>query len=109
MSANASCVERGGYSADNQFCGEIETLIILNKSNIIKHLFCHKRKNSYICRKYKNMAISIKTIPVLTGETASRFVLEAEVNSANSRPSLSETMEKAISNMLETSRKFKFQ
>lgn len=55
------------------------------------------------------MAISIKTIPVLTGETASRFVLEAEANSANSRPSLSETMEKAISNMLETSRKFKFQ
>lgn len=45
----------------------------------------------------------------MTGETAERFVLEAEVNSANSRPSLSETMEKAISNMLETSRKFKFQ
>lgn len=55
------------------------------------------------------MAISIKTIPVLTGETAERFVLEADVNSANNCPSLSETMEKAISNMLETSRKFKFQ
>ena len=31
------------------------------------------------------MAISIKTIPVLLGETADRFVREAERNSANSR------------------------
>lgn len=60
-------------------------------------------------QKIKNMAISIKTIPVLTGETAERFVLEVDVNSANNCPSLSETIEKAISNMLETSRKFKFQ
>lgn len=46
---------------------------------------------------------------MLTGETAERFVHEADVNSANRRPSLSEKMEKAISNMLESSRNFKFQ
>ena len=55
------------------------------------------------------MAISIKTIPVLLGETADRFVREAERNSANSRPVLSEAMESAISEMLEASRNFKFQ
>ena len=55
------------------------------------------------------MAISIKTIPVLLGETADRFVREAERNFANSRPVLSEAMESAISDMLEASRNFKFQ
>lgn len=55
------------------------------------------------------MAISIKTIPVLLGETADRFVREADRNSANSRPVLSEAMESAISDMLEASRNFKFQ
>ena len=55
------------------------------------------------------MAISIKTIPVLLGETADRFVREAERNSANSRPALLEAMESAISDMLEASRNFKFQ
>lgn len=54
------------------------------------------------------MAISIKTIPVLMGETAERFVHEADVNSANSRPILSESMERAISDMLEASRNFSF-
>ena len=54
------------------------------------------------------MAISIKTIPVLMGETADRFVQEADVNSANSRPILSESMERAISDMLEASRNFRF-
>ena len=55
------------------------------------------------------MAISIKTITVLLGETADRFVREAKRNSANSRPVLSEAMESAISDMLEASRNFKFQ
>ena len=55
------------------------------------------------------MAISIKTIPVLMGETADRFVREADCNSENRRPELSEAMELAISNMLESSRNFKFQ
>ena len=55
------------------------------------------------------MAISIKTIHVLLGETADRFVREAARNSANSRPVLSEAMESAISDMLEASRNFKFQ
>ena len=55
------------------------------------------------------MAISIKTIPVLLGETADRFVREADRNSANSRPVLSEAKESAISEMLEASRNFKFQ
>ena len=55
------------------------------------------------------MAISIKAIPVLLGETADRFVREAERNSANSRPVLLEAMESAISDMLEASRNFKFQ
>ena len=57
----------------------------------------------------ENMAISIKTIPVLMGETADRFVREADSNSENKRPELSEAMELAISNMLESSRNFKFQ
>ena len=55
------------------------------------------------------MAISIKTIPVLLGETADRFVREADSNSENKCPELSEAMELAISNMLESSRNFKFQ
>lgn len=55
------------------------------------------------------MAISIKTIPVLMGETAENFIVEADINAANSSPVLSETMEAVISNMLETSRNFKFQ
>ena len=55
------------------------------------------------------MAISIKTIPVLMGETADRFVREADGNSGNRSPELSEAMELAISNMLESSRNFKFQ
>lgn len=55
------------------------------------------------------MAISIKTIPVLMGETADRFVREADSNSAKRCPELSEDMEMAISNMLEVSRNFKFQ
>ena len=58
---------------------------------------------------FENMAISIKTIPVLMGETADRFVREADSNSENKRPELSEAMELAISNMLESSRNFKFQ
>ena len=49
------------------------------------------------------MAISIKTIPVLMGETADRFVREADSNSENKCPELSEAMELAISNMLELS------
>ena len=55
------------------------------------------------------MAISIKTIPVLVGETADSFVREADINSDNKRPELSKAMELAISNMLESSRNFKFQ
>lgn len=70
------------------------------------------RNNAYICSaildKIKIMAISIKTIPVLMGETADRFIQEADVNSANNRPILSETMERAISDMLEASRTFRF-
>ena len=55
------------------------------------------------------MAISIKTIPVLMGETADCFVREADINSENKRPELSKAMELAISNMLESSRNFKCQ
>ena len=54
------------------------------------------------------MAISIKTIPVLTGESADRFVREAEKNSSNIRPVVSEEVKDAIANMLEASRNFKF-
>ena len=43
------------------------------------------------------------------GETADRFVREADSNSENKRPELSEAMELAISNMLEASLNFKFQ
>lgn len=35
------------------------------------------------------MAIAIKTIPVLTGEAAERFVLEAEENAKRPTPRLS--------------------
>ena len=43
------------------------------------------------------------------GETADRFVREADSNSENKCPELSEAMELAISNMLESSRNFRFQ
>ena len=43
------------------------------------------------------------------GETADSFVREADINSDNKRPELSKAMELAISNMLESSRNFKFQ
>ncbi len=43
------------------------------------------------------------------GETADCFVREADINSENKRPELSKAMELAISNMLESSRNFKFQ
>ena len=56
----------------------------------------------------KNMALSIKTIPVLTGETAERFIAEADKNASNARPVLSEAVKMAIANMLEVSRTFKF-
>lgn len=59
-------------------------------------------------QRKKTMAISIKTIPVLTGESADRFVREAEKNSSNIRPVVSEEVKHAIANMLEASRNFKF-
>ena len=43
------------------------------------------------------------------GETADSFVREADINSDNKSPELSKAMELAISNMLESSRNFKFQ
>ncbi len=55
------------------------------------------------------MAIAIKTIPVLTGEAAERFVLEAEENAKRPTPRLSPERKAALAAFLESSRQFQLQ
>lgn len=55
------------------------------------------------------MAIAIKNIPVLTGDAAERFVLEAEENAKRPTPRLSHERQAALTAFLESSRKFQLQ
>lgn len=54
------------------------------------------------------MAITIKTIPVLEGQTAAEFVKEAERNARRKTPKLSEEALRRLQDVLEKSRRFKF-
>lgn len=50
------------------------------------------------------MAITIRTIPVLNGETAQRFVEMAEANNGHEQTSVPAQMKASISRMMERSR-----
>lgn len=50
------------------------------------------------------MAITIRTIPVLTGDTAKRFVEMAEANSSCEQTIIPDQMKASISRMMERSR-----
>ena len=52
------------------------------------------------------MAIPIKTIPVLTGEAAERFVKEAEENAKMPMPKLSPERKARLEALLKNSREF---
>lgn len=54
------------------------------------------------------MALAIKSIPVLTGKDAERFVTEAEHNCERKGLGLSKERKKEIQNFFEKSRKFTF-
>ena len=54
------------------------------------------------------MAMSIKTIPVLTGRCAVDFVSAADANSQNKTPKLSSQEAKRIKDVLEKSKSFTF-
>ena len=54
------------------------------------------------------MAISIKSIPVLTGQTAADFIAEAESNAKQATPMLSEVTMSRLRKVLDKSKSFKF-
>jgi len=54
------------------------------------------------------MAMSIKEIPVLTGQCAVDFISTAEANSQKQTPRLSSQEAKRISDVLEKSKSFSF-
>lgn len=54
------------------------------------------------------MAMSIKSIPVLTGQTAINFVAEADRNKKQATPALSEKRAARLKNVLEKSKTFTF-
>ena len=54
------------------------------------------------------MAMSIKAIPVLTGQCAVEFVSAADANSQNKTPRLSSQEVKRINDVLEKSKTFTF-
>lgn len=54
------------------------------------------------------MAISIKSIPVLTGQTAADFVTEAERNKNQATPTLSDKAAERLKMILEKSKAFSF-
>lgn len=54
------------------------------------------------------MAISIKTIPVLRGEAAERFLHETEENSIYPAPQLSAERKEVLHTFLDKSRDFRF-
>ena len=54
------------------------------------------------------MAMSIKSIPVLTGQAAARFVSEADSNKHQATPVLSEKTAERLRNVLKKSKAFTF-
>lgn len=54
------------------------------------------------------MAMSIKVIPVLTGQCAVDFVSAAEANSQNQTPRLTSLEAKRIKDVMEKSKSFSF-
>ena len=52
------------------------------------------------------MAIAIKSIPVLTGDAAERFVLEAEANSKKPTPKLSPERKARLDKVLHYMKEF---
>ena len=52
------------------------------------------------------MAISIKSIPVLTGQDAAKFVAEADNNKNQATPALSEKAAERLKKVLEKSKTF---
>jgi hypothetical protein len=54
------------------------------------------------------MAISIKSIPVLTGQTAIRFVAETDRCTGQATPTLSEKTAERLRNVLLKSKNFSF-
>lgn len=55
------------------------------------------------------MAISIKTIPMLTGAAAERFVREAEDLASVGRPVLTDAQKERLHAFLDKSRDFQFE
>ncbi len=55
------------------------------------------------------MAITIKSIPVLTGEVAERFEKEAVENAQNPTPKLTPEQKARLEAFLESSRQFQIQ
>ena len=66
------------------------------------------RTKQYFCINIKNMAITIKNIPVLEGATAEEFVRSAEMNAAKTTPQLSIAAQQRLQKVLEKSRLFQF-
>lgn len=54
------------------------------------------------------MAISIKSIPILTGQTAADFVAEADRNKKQATPVLSDKAAERLKKILEKSKSFSF-
>ena len=52
------------------------------------------------------MAMSIKSIPVLTGQDAAKFVAEADNNKNQATPALSEKAAERLKKVLEKSKRF---
>lgn len=69
--------------------------------------FCPLMKKRYICSVFKRriiMAIAIKTIPVLTGEMAERFVEMAEDSNHKATTVIPANLKNAIHRMMERSK-----
>lgn len=72
--------------------------------------FCSLMKKRYICSVFKRiiiMAIAIKTIPVLTGEMAERFVEMAEDSNHKATTVIPANLKNAIHRMMERSKNAK--
>ena len=52
------------------------------------------------------MAVAIKTIPILTGAVAERFIAMADANKEDAKTHIPEDMRRSIRQMKERSRKF---
>lgn len=64
--------------------------------------------NNLLLKQRTNMAMSIKMVPVLMGQSAVDFVSAADANSKNLPPELSPEREEQIHNILEKSKNFTF-